>query len=143
MDILFHEDQEWEVWRGGVLTKLWAAASTGSRELCIGEQIIEPESAAPLHWHYSEEVLTILEGRAEVTIDDEIAIVDRAATVVFPAQSRHGFVNLGPGKLRVIGVFAWPFYETYWADGPEDRFTREWEAQEGGARRILRRFDEA
>ena len=143
MDILYHDDQEWEVWRGGVLTRLWAAASKGSKELCIGEQILEPDSEAPLHWHYSEEVVTILEGSARVTVDNTSVEVDRAATVVFPAQSRHGFVNIGPGKLHIVGTFAWPFYETYWVDGPEDRFTREWEAQEGGARRVLRRMDEA
>ena len=142
MDILYHEDQEWEVWRGGVLTRLWTAASKGSKELCIGEQIIDAGSEAPLHWHYSEEVLTILEGEGRVTINDEVTVIDRAATVIFPAQSRHGFINIGSGKLRVVGAFAWPFYETYWADGPEDRFTREWEAQEGGVRRVLRRSDE-
>ena len=143
MDLVVHDEQEWEVWRGGVLTRLWAAASKGSKSLCIGEQILEPGSEAPLHWHYSEEILTVLDGSARVTIDDESVELDRAATVIFPAQSRHGFVNLGPGKLHVVGVFAWPFYETYWEHEDHNVFTREWEAQADGVRRRLLHVPEA
>src|SRR5690606_11173496 len=138
-----HDDQEWETWRGGVQTRLWAAASTGSTQLCIGEQVFQPESEVPVHWHYSEEVLNITEGRATVFVDDEEMTVDGPATVVFPPRSRHGFVNAGHGLMRVIGVFAWPFYETYWEHEPEDVFTREWEAQEGGVRRRLRHVPES
>ena len=140
--LIRHDEQEWETWRGGVQTRLWAAASTGSKSLCIGEQFFEPEAESPVHWHYSEEILNITEGRAKVIVDGEEMIVDGAHTVIFPAQSRHGFVNLGPGRLHVVGVFAWPFYETYWEHDPENVFTREWEAQEGGIRRRLRRVEE-
>lgn len=141
--LLRHDDQPWEEWRGGVETRLWAAASTGAQQLCIGEQILQVGSEAPLHWHYSEEIVTVLSGVARVTVDNETEEVEGPATVIFPAQSHHGFVNVGDDLLRILGVFAWPVYETYWVNGPEDRFTREWEIQEAGIRRVLRRDPDA
>ena len=54
-------------------TRMRVSAMTGAAQLCIFEQWCDPGCGAPTHLHAVEEILTVLEGRAEVWIDDEHA----------------------------------------------------------------------
>jgi len=103
----------------------------------MGEQIMQPGTGAPYHWHYYEEHLTIYSGTAEVTVDGEIAVVEGPATCVFPAQARHRFTNIGDGPMHIIGAVPYPIHETMIADDPKGTFTVGWEPGEGYRRRRL------
>ena len=137
MQVLRHEDSPWQDWRPGVKTRVWSAAITGAKSAHMGEQIMEPGTGAPYHWHYYEEHLTIYSGTAEVRVDDEVAIVEGPATVVFPAQARHGFTNVGDTPLHIIGAVPYPIHETMIADDPKGTFTVGWEPGEDYRRRRL------
>src|SRR5262245_2758604 len=64
--ILDQEQQSKEEWRAGVTTRMQISAVTGSAQLCIFQQWCEPGLGAPTHLHAVEEVLTVLEGQAEI-----------------------------------------------------------------------------
>ncbi|MYE92369.1 MAG: cupin domain-containing protein [Gemmatimonadetes bacterium] len=137
MIIIRHEDQPWEEWRPGVFTRAWSGACFGSKEMMMGEQKFAPGAQSPLHWHYSEEQVTVISGRAEAWCDDDTEIAEAGTTLVFPRQSMHGFMNIGDDELHIVGGFPWPFLEAYFKHDPPGVVTREYEAWEGGHARKL------
>ncbi|GIW09921.1 MAG: cupin domain-containing protein [Chloroflexi bacterium] len=137
MNAVRHAEMPWEEWRPGVLTRVWMAAPFGARQMHAIEQLVDPGLGAPRHWHYAEEHLTILEGRAEVFVEEEVEVFERGATVLFPSRSWHGFRNVGDGRLHVLGVFSWPVHETFFENAPPGVAIREYDAVDGGTRRRL------
>jgi mannose-6-phosphate isomerase-like protein (cupin superfamily) len=67
-----------------------------------------PGKGPPLHTHPYVEVIFMIEGRATVTIGDELREVEAGAIAIIPANTPHRFVNSGPGMLRQIDVHASP-----------------------------------
>lgn len=90
-------------------TRLHAAGSTGSEQLCVMEQLCVPGTGAPPHRHPGvEEVITVLSGRALFFVGDDEADAIAGESVVVPPGSRHGFTNVGDDVLRILAVFAAP-----------------------------------
>lgn len=137
MIIVSHEEQPWEEWRPGVWTRAWSGASLGSNEMMMGEQRFVPGGQSPLHWHYSEEQVTVLTGEAEAWCDGEVVEVGGGHTLIFPARSMHGFKNIGEDELHIVGGFPWPFLEAYFKHDPPGVVTREYEAWNNGQARKL------
>ena len=99
MRIVDHAGQERELWRPGVLTRMRVSALTGAAQLCVFEQWCDPGCGAPAHLHTVEEVLTVLDGCAEIWVGEERTTVMAGQSVIVPAGQRHGFRN----KPKVIG----------------------------------------
>ena len=143
MILIKHEEQPWEQWRPGVVSRAWATAATGALQVRIAEQVFDPGTQAPQHWHYFEENITVVSGTAEFTIDGETAVAGPGTTVIAHALSRHGFRNVGDGQLRVIASMSWPINEMMY-DG--ERPGMAWRAGEvinGGVRRQVDSVDAA
>ncbi len=138
MNVLRHDDSPWQDWRPGVKTRVWSAAITGAKAAHMGEQIMQPGTGAPYHWHYYEEHLTVYSGTAEVRVGDETQIVEGPATIVIPGQEYHGFSNVGDGPMHIIGAVPYPIHETLMADDPSGTFTVAWEPDQDHRRRRLR-----
>jgi quercetin dioxygenase-like cupin family protein len=68
----------------------------------------EPGKGPPLHTHPYVEVAFTLEGRATITVGDEVHEVTAGGVVVIPANTPHRFVNSGDIILRQIDVHASP-----------------------------------
>lgn len=68
----------------------------------------QPGKGPPLHKHPYVEVIFMLEGRATVTIGDEMREVNAGAIAVVPANTPHRFVNSGDSLLRQIDVHTSP-----------------------------------
>ena len=79
MHIVDHEGQSREEWRAGVMTRMRVSAVAGAAQLCIFEQWCDPGCGAPTHLHAVEEVLTVLEGQAEIWVENEREAVSAAA----------------------------------------------------------------
>jgi mannose-6-phosphate isomerase-like protein (cupin superfamily) len=106
-------------WRPGVLTRLYAAGSTGSDSLCVMEQVCDPGAGAPPHRHDGiEEVLLVLSGRARAHVGDEKTELGGGDSVVVPAGSRHGFTNVGSDSLRILAIFAAATPQAVYEDEP-------------------------
>jgi mannose-6-phosphate isomerase-like protein (cupin superfamily) len=92
-------------WRPGVQTFMRAGASTGAVQLCVLDQWCEPGMGAPAHTHLEvEELIAVLEGEAEVWVEEERARVGAGASVLIPPGHRHGFTNVGEDVLHVLAV---------------------------------------
>jgi mannose-6-phosphate isomerase-like protein (cupin superfamily) len=64
-----------------------------------------PVGRAPDHFHKYDEVVYILEGEGALHIDGETARLRAGSCVHLPARLIHCLENVGPGEMRVLGVF--------------------------------------
>jgi quercetin dioxygenase-like cupin family protein len=106
-----HGTQPKEEWRNGVVTRMRVSALLGSKEICIFEQWCAPGTGAPIHSHSVEEVLSVLNGKMEISLGDERATLTKDDTVIVPAGIEHGFRNVGNEELHLQAVLAAPFFE--------------------------------
>ena len=113
-----------EEWRTGVMTRMRVSAINGAVQLCVFEQWCAPDKGAPTHVHTVEEVLNVLEGQAEIWVEEERAAVSAGQSVVIPAGLRHGFRNIGITTLHVQAILAAPIFEATF-DG-QSELTRRW-----------------
>jgi quercetin dioxygenase-like cupin family protein len=67
---------------------------------------LDPGMALPTHTDSAEEVLIVLEGEVEATIDGERGRLGAGGIAVVPAMIPHGARNVGDGVARVAGVFS-------------------------------------
>lgn len=111
MKTISHGTQPKEEWRNGVATRMRVSALLGSKEICIFEQWCAPGTGAPIHSHSVEEVLSVLNGKMEISLGDERATLTKDDSVVVPAGIEHGFRNVGNEELHLQAVLAAPFFE--------------------------------
>ena len=119
MEVIDHATQGSEDWRQGVRTHMRTSALTKTHQLCIFEQYCDPGLGAPMHIHAVEEVLEVMEGKAEIYLGDEMRIVTPDQSVVIPAGARHGFKNVGEGILKVRATLAAAIFEASYDDRRE------------------------
>jgi mannose-6-phosphate isomerase-like protein (cupin superfamily) len=115
-----------EQWRPGVETRMLVSARSGAAQLCIFEQWIAPGTGAPTHLHPVEEVLTVLEGEAEMWMDEARVIVSAGQSLIVPAGRKHGFRNSGSTTLHLHAVLASAIFEAT-PEGATEA-VRRWEA---------------
>lgn len=111
-------------WRPGVMTRMRVSAVTGASQLCIFEQWCDPGCGAPTHLHAVEEVLSVLEGEAEVWVGKDRARMSAGQSVIVAAGRKHGFRNVGETKLHVQAILAAPIFEAAFDDARET--SRRW-----------------
>ncbi len=119
MTVIDHASQPKDPWRPGVLTRMVASAAFGTTQLAVFEQWCDPGLGAPAHLHAVEELLTVLEGEAEVWVESDRRQVTAGQSVVVPAGRKHGFKNTGTGVLRVQAILASPVFEAAYDDARE------------------------
>ena len=68
----------------------------------------EPGQGPDLHRHPYTETWTVLEGQATIRIGDRHIIAGPGDTAVVQSQVWHGFINTGPGTLRIACIHASP-----------------------------------
>ena len=117
--VIDHASQPKDEWRQGVLTRMIASATTGTSQLCIFEQWCDPGLGAPPHLHAVEEILTVLEGEAEIMVEDARSLATAGQSVVIPAGRKHSFTNSGTGTLHVRAILASPVFEAAYDDARE------------------------
>ena len=129
MKLIDHEGQSREEWRAGVLTRMRVSAVTGSMQLCIFDQWCDPGLGAPTHLHAVEEVLSVIDGTAEIWVGDERSTVTAGQSVIIPAGHMHGFRNAAAtGTLHVQATLAAPIFEASYEDRTE--LSRRWVPQQ-------------
>jgi len=111
--LLDHASLPTEQWREGVLTRMLVSVVTGAAELCIFEQFCDPGCGAPIHTHTVEEVLTVLQGSAEITLGEGRHPLKAGQSAVIPAGLRHGFIKTGEAVLHVKATLAAPVFEAF------------------------------
>ena len=113
------KQQPREEWRAGVLTRMLASAANGATQLCLFEQWCEPGHGAPTHLHAVEEVLHVLDGEADVWVDEGHVTLAAGDLILVPAGRKHGFSNSGPATLHIRSTLAAPVFEAAYDDKRE------------------------
>ena len=119
MNIVDLERQPREEWRSGVLTRMRTSAVNGASQLCLFEQWCEPGHGAPTHLHAVEEVLHVLDGQADVWVEEAHATLTSGQLLVVPAGRKHGFSNSGSTVLHIQSTLAAPVFEAAYDDKRE------------------------
>ena len=119
MKLIDHASQAREEWRKGVTTVMLVSAVTDASQLCIFDQYCASGLGAPTHLHAVEEVLSVLEGRAEIWIGGDRSNVETGQSVIIPAGHRHGFRNIGQTVLHVRATMAASIFEASYDDRAE------------------------
>jgi quercetin dioxygenase-like cupin family protein len=114
-----------EQWRPGVETRMLVSAGNGTAQLCMFEQWVAPGAGAPTHSHPVEEILTVLQGEAEMWIDEARMAVSAGQSLIVPAGRKHGFSNSGATTLHLHAVLASPVFVMEGATGTTRRWNRE------------------
>jgi len=124
MQVIAHHNNGREVWRPGVETRMLVSAGNGTAQLCIFEQWVAPGAGAPTHSHPVEEILTVLQGEAEMWIDEARMAVSAGQSLIVPAGREHGFSNSGATTLHLHAVLASPVFVMENATGTTRRWDR-------------------
>lgn len=119
MVVIDHGSQTEEQWRPGVMTRMLASAAIGTTQLTVFEQRCDPGLGAPAHLHAVEEILTVLEGEAEVWIGQDRRKLTAGQSAIVPAGRKHGFTNCGGSVLTVQAILAAPVFEAAYDDARE------------------------
>jgi quercetin dioxygenase-like cupin family protein len=75
------------------------------QDLCLMVQEVAAGDVIPLHRHSTDEMLIILEGRAEVTLAEERLEMSAGSTLFVPKTAVHGLRNVGDGPLSFHAIF--------------------------------------
>jgi quercetin dioxygenase-like cupin family protein len=81
-------------------------SAEGTKGLATVWMEIAPGGALPEHTDSAEEILLVVEGEVEASVDGERATLRRLELAVVPALAPHGLRNLTDRPARVLGVFA-------------------------------------
>ncbi len=81
-----------------------AARGMGVNGMEVWMQTIAPGAATPVHRHACEEVIVILCGSGQVTIEGEEAPFGPNSTIIVPPDAVHQLVNSGAEEMFLIGA---------------------------------------
>jgi quercetin dioxygenase-like cupin family protein len=79
---------------------------TGTKSTAVVYFEIEPGYRLGTHTDSAEEILLILQGEAEVSLEDEQGRLSTGEMALVPAMVPHGLRNVGNETVRVAGFFS-------------------------------------
>jgi quercetin dioxygenase-like cupin family protein len=100
-----------EAWVEGDESARWrsaAALGPGNGADESGASLLEVAAGCrlPRHTDSAEETIVVLEGRAEVEVDDKRELVERSGIALVPAYEPHSVRNAGDERLRFVALYA-------------------------------------
>lgn len=81
-----------------------AGPQQGVRSMEVWLQTMAPGSDTPVHRHACEEVILVLSGSGEVTIDGETHSFGPDSTLIVPPDAVHQLVNSGSVPLVLVAA---------------------------------------
>jgi quercetin dioxygenase-like cupin family protein len=81
-------------------------SATGAADSAIVWINLEPGGELAMHQDSAEELLLVIEGEVEATVDGETGRLGERQLAVVPLMVPHGMRNVGDGPARVLGFFS-------------------------------------
>jgi len=88
----------------GLEHRTLAGHAQGVRTMEVWRQTMAPGSATPVHRHACEEVIVVLEGSGECTIEGETRPFRENSTLIIPRDVVHQLVNSGARNVVLIAA---------------------------------------
>ncbi len=89
----------------GLPTQHLVCSETGSTQIFVGQQWLQPGDRVYRHDHPVEEALTFLSGSGEASIGDDTVAIGPGVSLFIPPGVLHGFANSGSDTMHVMVVF--------------------------------------
>jgi quercetin dioxygenase-like cupin family protein len=91
----------------------WTAVDNGARlavfhasdQLTIQTTEVMPERAVPAHHHPAGQVIYVLRGNAEITVDGNPYVLGPGCCCSIPSEAVHGVRNIGTGTCVILDIF--------------------------------------
>lgn len=93
-------------------------AARGASETSVIRQRQAPGGANPAHYHDREEVMLLLAGRVNVTLEDETLELSQGDTLIVPPRTEHRIENTGDAPAEWL-LFAPAGVRFFHASGEE------------------------
>jgi quercetin dioxygenase-like cupin family protein len=81
-------------------------SATGAADSAIVWINLEPGGELPSHQDSAEELLLVIEGEVEATVDGETGTLGERQMALVPPMAPHGMRNVGDRPARVVGFFS-------------------------------------
>ena len=88
----------------GLTHRTIAGHAQGVKSMEVWFQTMDPESATPVHRHACEEVILVLSGSGEVTIEGETSSFGPDSTLIVPPDAVHQIVNPHAEPLVLVAA---------------------------------------
>jgi mannose-6-phosphate isomerase-like protein (cupin superfamily) len=82
-------------------------------------QTVEPGAETPVHYHDCEEVIVIMSGSGQLSINDKVLEFGPNSTLIIPPDIVHQLVNSGTEEIRLIASFSSTPAKVFLPDGEE------------------------
>ena len=114
------EDVPTQMFDWGTLKWMATPDVNGSERFSAGSIPLAPGKGHESHTHPdSDEILYIISGEGEQTVEDETREVGPGEMIFIPAGTEHGTINTGWQPLQLLAVYSPPGPEDVLADLPE------------------------
>ena len=88
---------------GSLVRELMHPAKHACRSQSLAEALVEPGEVTALHRHrQTEELYFVVEGSAEMTLDERQFAVSAGDTICIAPGTAHRIRNTGAGRLRIL-----------------------------------------
>ncbi|MFV8750978.1 cupin domain-containing protein [Nannocystaceae bacterium ST9] len=74
------------------------------RSMEVWVQTVDPGGATPVHRHACEEIIVVLSGRGQLTIEGETREFGPASTLIIPHDAIHQIVNTGDVPMELVAA---------------------------------------
>jgi len=88
----------------GLVHRTVAGPEHGMRTMEVWMQTIAPGGATPVHRHACEEVIVVLSGSGQLTIEEEELDFGPNTTLIVPPDAVHQLVNTGEEPMFLIAA---------------------------------------
>lgn len=116
MIVLEKEQLPWAV-VPRITTRVHAQATLGTQRTTLWEQRIEPGGFIPIHYHDTEEVITVLEGAITLNDGESQRTLHAPATLLIPANELHGIEVYGNAQVHLVAAFPTATPQIFDVDG--------------------------
>lgn len=79
---------------------------TGSKSAAAVYFEVDPGASFGRHYHSAEEIIVVIDGKCEVRVGEEVAMLEGSGLAVVPALVRHDIRCVGESTARCVGF--WP-----------------------------------
>lgn len=90
----------------GIVHQTLAGAQDGMQQLEMWMQTIAPHQGTPMHRHKCEEIIVILKGRGQCTIDGVATEFGPNSTLAIPSDAVHCIENTGDEEMWLVAALA-------------------------------------
>lgn len=105
----------WNVFGEQIICKVQGAETFG--RFAVIEETSPPQSVVPPHFHNeTDEIIYVLEGKYELTIDGKMQIAEQGEMIVIPRKTPHGFRNLLATESKMLAIITPSGFENFFAE---------------------------